>query len=46
MLRRATHDCGGHRVAAIQKLDAAIVELDLAVTYADAHPEEDVKKTH
>ena len=46
MLQRATHDCGGHRLAAIQKLNDAIFEVDLAVTYADAHPAEDSKQTH
>jgi phage-related minor tail protein len=46
LLQRATHDCGGHRTAAIQKLDAAISEVDLAVTYADAHPQEESKQAH
>ncbi len=46
MLQRATHDCGGHRVTAIQKLDAAMSEVDLAVSYADAHPQEDSKQAH
>lgn len=40
-LARATHDCGGHRVIAIQKIDAAIAETKLAVDYADAHPGEE-----
>jgi hypothetical protein len=46
MLQRATHDCGGHRAAAIQKIDTAIAEVDLAVTYADSHPQEDSKQAH
>jgi hypothetical protein len=41
VLARSTHDCGGHKVTALQDIDAAIKELDLAVAYADAHPQED-----
>ncbi len=40
-LQHATHDCGGHRVAAIQKVQDALAEVTLAVEYADAHPHED-----
>jgi len=43
LLQKASHDCGGHRVTAIQKIDAAILEVDLAVQYADGHPQEDSK---
>ncbi len=41
MLQRATHDCGGHRATAIKKLDDAIAEVDVAVAYADSHPQEE-----
>src|SRR5271166_5318858 len=33
-LREANHDFGGHRKAALSAVDAAIVQLDLALKYA------------
>jgi hypothetical protein len=32
-LRRAAHDFGGHRVKAIRAIDAALVQLKLALEY-------------
>ena len=32
-LRRASHDFGGHRVKAIRAIDAALVQLKLALEY-------------
>jgi hypothetical protein len=32
-LQRAAHDFGGHRVEAIQAIDAALVQLKLALQY-------------
>ncbi len=40
-LKKATHPCGGHLAAAAQKTAAALAEVDAALRYADAHPQED-----
>ncbi len=37
-LDHATHDCGGHRVAAIKLIDQALGEVRSSVAYANAHP--------
>lgn len=39
-LESATHDCGGHRVAAIKLIDQAMAEVKEGRDYANAHPEE------
>jgi hypothetical protein len=44
LLERASHDCGGHRVTALQKVEAALQEITTALQYADAHPQEDSKQ--
>jgi len=44
LLNEASHDCGGHRIKAIEDLKVALNELNQAVEYADAHPEESRKK--
>jgi len=46
LLERASHDCGGHRAVALQKINDALTEVTTALQYADAHPQEDSKQTH
>ncbi len=43
LLQHATHDCGGHRAIAVQKISDALNEVQTAIIYADAHPQEDSK---
>jgi hypothetical protein len=38
-LNNASHDCGGHRVAAIELVDKAMVEVRQARKWANEHPE-------
>jgi len=44
LLSRATHDCGGHRAIAVQKIGDALNEVQAAIAYADAHPQEDSRQ--
>ena len=38
-LNKASHDCGGHRVAAIELVDKAMAEVREARKWANEHPE-------
>src|SRR5205814_456561 len=38
------HNGGGHRIAAIMKVNEAMTELTRAIAYADGHPREDKGK--
>ena len=43
-LESASHDCGGHRMAAIKAIEQAIQEVQQGREYANAHPEEAKKQ--
>ena len=39
-LEKATHDCGGHRVKAVELIDQALGEVREARKWANEHPEQ------